>query len=301
MLTPLRNWFWQDQYWLPPGFTWEDMKETGETRYPQPWHLLLSIPFALVMVGFRIVIERAVAVPLSRKMGLKERACRKASPNPTLEAFYTRHRKSPSKEEIQNLAKRSDLQPRQVERWFRFRHNQDRPSLTKKFCEASWRFVFYFTSFVTGITVLYDKPWFWDNRACWAGYPQQPLLYSVFAYYMLQLSFYSSLVITLPFDVKRKDFHEQIVHHAVTIFLITFSYCANYLRIGTLVIFIHDIADCILEMERDLRSDSEESDTEEAHGGPRKGNAAPPLLNGNSNCIDKDPSLQLNGRNLPAR
>lgn len=74
-----------------------------------------------------------------------------------------------------------------------------------------------------------------------------PLLPSIFAYYMLQLSFYLSLVITLPFDVKRKDFHEQIIHHAITIFLICFSYCANYIRIGTLVIIIHDASDCILE------------------------------------------------------
>ncbi|ETE56317.1 hypothetical protein L345_17972, partial [Ophiophagus hannah] len=39
-------------------------------------------------------------------------------------------------EDLSTLAKQCNLQPRQVERWFRYRLNQDRPSLTKKFCET---------------------------------------------------------------------------------------------------------------------------------------------------------------------
>ncbi|KAJ6652160.1 hypothetical protein lerEdw1_013144 [Lerista edwardsae] len=252
------SWFWWHEYWLPPGVTWEDMKETEEIHYPQPQHLLVSVPVTLLLVAARFIFERqvpfhfigTVAVPLSQKMGLREKIRRKALPNPLLEAFYTVHNRSPKEDELSGLAKQCDLQPRQVERWFRCRRNQDRPSLTKKFCEASWRFTFYLTSLSTGIAVLYDKPWFWDHRECWIGYPQQPLLPSIFAYYMLELSFYLSLSITLPFDVKRKDFHEQIVHHAITIFLICFSYCANYIRIGTLVMVIHDVSDCVLELTK---------------------------------------------------
>ncbi|XP_054835788.1 ceramide synthase 4-like [Eublepharis macularius] len=247
MMLSLTQWLWKSEFWLPPGYTWEDMKETEEIRYPQPHHLLLSIPFALLLIGLRFIFERTVAVPLSRKMGLREKAQRKASPNAVLEDFYRRHQKRPKESEVNGLAKQCDLQPRQVQRWFRSRHNQDRPSLTKKFCEASWRSAFYITSFITGLIVLHNKSWFWDHRECWTGYPQQPLMTSIFAYYMLELSFYCSLVITLPFDVKRKDFKEQIVHHVTTIFLISFSYCANYLRIGTLVMVIHDASDCFLE------------------------------------------------------
>ncbi|KAL8177487.1 UNVERIFIED_CONTAM: hypothetical protein K2H54_008549 [Gekko kuhli] len=152
------------------------------------------------------------------------------------------------KRQLSGLAKQCDLQPRQVERWFRSRRRQDQTSLTKKFCEACWRSFFYITSFSMGMGIMYNKPWTWDSRECWTGYPQQPLVPSIYVYYITQLSFYGSLAITLPFDVKRKDHNMQIIHHAATIFLISFSYCANYIRIGTLVMIIHDASDCFLEV-----------------------------------------------------
>ncbi|XP_075632511.1 ceramide synthase 4 isoform X7 [Balearica regulorum gibbericeps] len=263
MARSLYEWLWQHEFWLPPGITWEDMQESEDVRYPQPRDLLLSIPFALILVVIRYAFERAIALPLSSKLGVRDKQRPKAQPNPMLETFYSTRCKNPEEGELITLAKQCDLPVRKVERWFRRRRNTDRPSLSKKFCEACWRFTFYIISFFTGLAVLYDKPWLWDHRECWTGYPQQPLQPSLFWYYLLELSFYWSLVFTLPFDVKRKDFKEQIVHHAATIFLISFSYCANYIRIGTLVMVIHDAADCFLEMEKDMRSDTEESDKDQ--------------------------------------
>ncbi|GAA6075994.1 ceramide synthase 2 isoform X1, partial [Tachysurus ichikawai] len=43
------------------------------------------------------------------------------------------------------------------------------------------------------------------------------------------------------------DFKEQLVHHWATLTLLTFSWCANYIRIGTLVMLVHDAADVFLE------------------------------------------------------
>ncbi|NXT96135.1 CERS4 synthase, partial [Anhinga rufa] len=247
MARSLNEWLWQHEFWLPPGITWEDMQESEGVHYPQPRDLLLSIPFALILVVIRCAFERAIALPLSSKLGVRDKQRPKAQPNPMLETFYSTLCKNPEEGELISLAKQCDLPVRKVERWFRRRRNTDRPSLSKKFCEACWRFTFYIISFFTGLAVLYNKPWFWDHRECWTGYPQQPLQPSLFWYYLLELSFYWSLVFTLPFDVKRKDFKEQIVHHAATIFLISFSYCANYIRIGSLVMVIHDASDCFLE------------------------------------------------------
>ncbi|XP_063147051.1 ceramide synthase 4 isoform X1 [Candoia aspera] len=246
-MAQLTQWLWRQEYWLPPGITWADMQETEDVRYPQPQHLLLGLPITLLLLVLRFFFKRNISVPLSKKLGLREKLRQKPSPNPILEAFYTKRRRSPQKEEVTSLAQQCDLQPRQVERWLRSRRNQDRPSLTKKFCEASWRATYCITSFCMGLAILHDKPWFWDDRECWVGYPQQPLQPSISGYYLTQFSFCCSLVILLPFDVKRMDFHEQMVHHVATLLLISFSYCVNYIRMGSRIMILHDISDCFLE------------------------------------------------------
>merc|ERR1712128_276083 len=49
------------------------------------------------------------------------------------------------------------------------------------------------------------------------------------------------------FRHKRKDFTEQIVHHIATLLLLSLSYVCNFTRIGTLVMWAHDISDIFLE------------------------------------------------------
>ncbi|NXV23691.1 CERS4 synthase, partial [Cepphus grylle] len=242
MARSLNEWLWQHEFWLPPGITWEDMQESEDVQYPQPRDLLLSIPFALILIVIRCVFERAIALPLSSKLGVRDKQRPKAQPNPVLETFYSTCCKNPEEVSPFFLCFPLDLTLVIAPWWL-----MNGILMCFVLFVCSWRFTFYFISFFTGLAVLYDKPWLWDHRECWTGYPQQPLQPSLFWYYLLELSFYWSLVFTLPFDVKRKDFKEQIVHHAATIFLISFSYCANYIRIGTLVMVIHDASDCFLE------------------------------------------------------
>ncbi|POI28841.1 hypothetical protein CIB84_007408 [Bambusicola thoracicus] len=226
---------WHHQYWLPPGATWEDMKESAETHYPKPRDLWLCIPGALLLIAVRCIFERTIALPLGRRLGVRDKRRPKAQPSATLEGFYKLLGRTPKEGELISVAKQSGLPVRTVQTWFRHRRAQDHPGLTKRFCEASWRFTFYFTSFFSGVALLYD-----------------PLLPALGWFYLLELSFYCSLVITLPFDVKRKDFKEQIVHHIATITLIFVSYCANLIRLGVMIMLIHDASDYLLELAKVL-------------------------------------------------
>ncbi|MBN3277496.1 CERS2 synthase, partial [Polyodon spathula] len=145
------------------------------------------------------------------------------------------------------LCKKAGCSLQQVERWFRRRRNQDRPSLLKKFREASWRFTFYLLAFFAGLAALIDKPWFYNLKDMWKGFPVLVLLPSQYWYYMIELGFYWSLLFSVASDIKRKDFKEQIVHHIATIVLISLSWCVNFIRAGTLIMLVHDASDYFLE------------------------------------------------------
>ncbi|XP_030646280.1 ceramide synthase 2 [Chanos chanos] len=247
MLQQIYQWFWWDRLWLPVNVTWCDLEDGNGRVYAHVSHLYTTIPLSLILLCVRAVFERMVATPLAMSFGIRDKVRLRATHNPTLEHHYNTHSKHPSQGELLGLCKKVGWSERQTQRWFRRRRNQDRPGTLKKFREACWRFVFYLNAFLGGLLALYDKPWFYDLHKVWAEFPKQTLLDSQYWYYMIEMSFYGSLLCSVAADVKRKDFKEQLIHHWATLTLLAFSWCANYIRIGTLVMLVHDSSDVLLE------------------------------------------------------
>lgn len=54
------------------------------------------------------------------------------------------------------------------------------------------------------VTLSLQKPWFYDMKKVWEGYPIQSTVSSQYWYYMIELSFYWSLLFSIASDVKRK-------------------------------------------------------------------------------------------------
>ncbi len=67
---------------------------------------------------------------------------------------------------------------------------------------------------------------------------------------MIELAFYWSLVFSQFIDVKRKDFWQMFIHHIATITLLSFSYLVNFVRVGSLVLVVHDAGDYWLEVKQ---------------------------------------------------
>nr|CAB3230109.1 LAG1-like3 [Phallusia mammillata] len=239
------KWFWNEEFWLPKGVKFADFQNTADAIYAKPYEVYFMLGYAILLLCLRFCFEKLVANPLATKLGIENRIRTPPKKNVQLEAFY-KTCKSPSDLQVAGAAKKADLEVKQVMRWLRRRRNADRSNLRKKFAEASWRCFFYLCIFTFGMSILLRAPWFWDGLESWKGYPQ-PMWTSVYYYYMLEGGFYISLLFSVMRDVKRKDFYQQLIHHMATLILIVFSYSLNFVRVGTLVMAVHDVSDIFLE------------------------------------------------------
>ncbi|KAL5007542.1 hypothetical protein ScPMuIL_016348 [Solemya velum] len=249
LLTEAKAIFWSEWFWFPGNVTWSDLEnKEGGIYHPQVSDLLIPFPLAVLIYVIRQCVERYIFRPMGIYYGLKDSKARVATSNTVLEKAYKKAgKKDPSKDVVMGLIKQVDMTEKQIGNWFRMRRNQDRPTTLVKFTESGWRFVMYFCLFNYGLLVLFDKDYFWNGDYCWLGYPHQHVSDGVFWYYMLELGCYWSLLFSQFLDVQRKDFYEMFIHHIATLTLMLFSWSGNFVRIGSLVLVVHDAADWWME------------------------------------------------------
>lgn len=119
--------------------------------------------------------------------------------------------------------------------------------------------IIWYTGIVTfGYFVFKDMPFFpyellgnGDMEALFEKGDPQYLFFDKPAYfdfyYLASLAFVLTDLIWLLFIYeKRTDFHLMLLHHSVTISLVTFSYLFNLSQIGIIVFFLHDAIDILV-------------------------------------------------------
>lgn len=52
------DWFWMDDFWLPPNVTWKDLEPQAGVKYADFEDLLYPVPTAFVLILLRYVVER---------------------------------------------------------------------------------------------------------------------------------------------------------------------------------------------------------------------------------------------------
>ncbi|KAG7271976.1 hypothetical protein CRUP_023856 [Coryphaenoides rupestris] len=156
-MAALSAWFWDERFWLPRNVTWADLADPpAGVEYPTARHLFSVLPLALLISVMRILFERYIAGNCARSLHIQAEISRRAQPNAVLEKVYRSIAKNPDSRHMDGLSKQLDWQVRKVQRWFRHRRNQDKPSTHTKFCESMWRLTFYLCIFTYGIRFLWQ-------------------------------------------------------------------------------------------------------------------------------------------------
>ncbi|QRV73179.1 TLC domain protein [Ceratobasidium sp. AG-Ba] len=122
-----------------------------------------------------------------------------------------------------------------------------------RFAEQGYA-VLYFGFFGSlGLYVMSGMPtWWFRTEHFWLEYPHWRMTGIMKTYYLLQAAYWIQqlLVMVLGLEKPRKDFVELVIHHLVTIFLVSSSYIVNLTWIGNAVFITMDVSDVFLALSK---------------------------------------------------
>ena len=132
-----------------------------------------------------------------------------------------------------------------------------------KFEDQIWQLVVHVAMMALEYYILFcevgEEPvaWWTSYSGLWTPHPHSKTQVnspqvnnaSVHVLYALQLAIWIVTCFQHRFvDEHRKDYFLMYTHHLVTIALVALSYYYNYVRIGVIVLYAHDISDIIIDL-----------------------------------------------------
>lgn len=121
----------------------------------------------------------------------------------------------------------------------------------RKLHENVYYTIWHTFSFLAVLYTVGDAPWFEQMVASretgWSiyGWPHSVSTRETYLY-MVELAFWVSCLLFMAVETVRKDFTEMLIHHISTIALISLSFLYGFMRIGFVVLLVHDIGDIFL-------------------------------------------------------
>lgn len=122
-----------------------------------------------------------------------------------------------------------------------------------RFAEQSWTFVYCTCSFVFGVCLYVNSPYYLNLDKIYADWPHDCLSAAVKRYYLIQMSFWFQQVFVLNIEQRRKDHYQMFSHHIITCLLIIGSYHYYFTSIGHLILMIMDSVDILLAAAKMLK------------------------------------------------
>ncbi|CCG81658.1 Sphingosine N-acyltransferase lac1 [Taphrina deformans PYCC 5710] len=125
----------------------------------------------------------------------------------------------------------------------------------QRFMEQGYTIMYFTCSASYGIWVMsHTNMWYFNTTEFYADYPHKYHLANFKMYYLCQFAYWLQqfIVLALQLEKPRKDYHELVAHHIVTLLLIGLSYRFHFTYIGLCVFITMDSSDIWLALSKNL-------------------------------------------------
>jgi len=145
--------------------------------------------------------------------------------------------------------------------WYKDRYGANRlAKKTKSFRDAFVEMTYYTSSLLASLKICWGAAWFWPSGWAHVMYdgrvqmdpscPPYTIPADLKFLYVMETSYYLAsftlLVLQRLRKETRKDFVEMAAHHVITAGLLSLSFVTGYVRIGAVVMFLHNVFDPFL-------------------------------------------------------
>ncbi|KAM0676763.1 Ceramide synthase 2 [Binucleata daphniae] len=127
-------------------------------------------------------------------------------------------------------------------------HKKNDNGMMLKFKGTIWRLLIYTFLLIFGLCTLWSEEWVFHPLQYRYKWPTTKIPYKIDLYYRIELLHYILSLVFIFKEPKMKDFKQMVVHHVITLYLITTSYKIGLLRYGTLIMLLHDFSDPFMEI-----------------------------------------------------
>ncbi|XP_018025084.1 ceramide synthase 5-like [Hyalella azteca] len=248
----MANRTWSEWFCLPPSVTFKDVEETTGEPYPnflEFWKWALIFGAALYIFRDYILIP-LILKPIGLRAGVRSRPYAAPPPNKTLEDLYAVNRARPPRQLLTAAASRINWSERAVERWLRKKALSSQMTTLEKFCDMGWQGFFYSCFFITGIFIVLPQDYVWDPSLVLSDMPYQRTPAIIWWYCAFDCGFYVTQMYTLLTLDRRHDFYVMLSHHVVVFSINSICLSVNAIKILSLSVLIHEVADIPLSLAK---------------------------------------------------
>ncbi|KAF7365879.1 Longevity assurance proteins LAG1 LAC1 [Mycena venus] len=129
------------------------------------------------------------------------------------------------------------------------RYGIRKPGKLERFGEQGYAVVYFAVFGIWGIyNMSTSRTWWFQTEYFWRDYPHNHLSGAMKRYYLFQIAYWLQqfLVLILGLEKRRSDHWELVIHHVITVWMVTWSYLMHVTLLGNAVFVSMDIPDVLL-------------------------------------------------------